>query len=790
MKRLLGIAVLVFGTSAMLLGQTYTIKNFAGVLPPTGTTTQVNNLVMTAPDGVVVDSKGNMFVTDTNGHKLWKVDPTGVVTLVAGTGAIGDVTDGKAANTQTLNQPSGLAMDAKGNLFVSDRGNSKIYKIDTSGVITRFASVGNGRFSGDGRPALNCELNSPRGMTFGPDGNLYVADRSNNRIRKIDMTSNVITTVAGGGSPPTPSLRPDGSPCNGCVATGDGGLATQARLSNPEGVTFDANGTMWIADTGDNRIRSVTKGIIQTMAGRDLTYSERGLDPSGNPVKDPAANANLKGQGTPYPTVCSRPATSPAQGCATIGDGNNPMQALLASPAGIAVDANGNIVFTDRSDNRIRMLNPTTGTILTLIGRDFTGPGTTNNNCTISPTNSCGDGGIGKSASLNAPSGLFIDSAGVYWFTDMSNNRVRVFDPAAGIIKSVTGFNTFNGDQAALSTQFSGPVGIVTDAAGNVYVADSGNGRIRKIDTGGNVTTIAGGGNDSKTDGIPPTSAAMSGPSTVWVDPTGALIYVIDTGNNKIRKISGGSIVTVAGGGSFKSDGLPATSLSLSLNSRGNIPSGTTNNTKTFPGLTVGSDGTVYFAEPGNAVIRKIQGDQTVVTIAGTYGSNGGAGDGGPATQALLNNPTAMTIDNNNNIFFSDTNNHVVRVVTGGIILPFAGEMGSSNNDSTTSAVIGYDSRLRYPQGVALDAAQANLFMASAGSNDIMKESLTTLMNQRVAGNNNNSNSDFVFDFSGDGTAATSAQLSYPTGLATDAKGNVYVTDAANNLIRVLVPGK
>ena len=119
------------------------------------------------------------------------------MSLVIGTGAIGVPTNGKAANTQPLNQPAGLALDAKGNLYVSDRGGHRIYQIDSTGVVTKIAGIGNGRFTGDGRDAVYAELNSPRGLTIGPDGNLYVADTSNQRIRKIDLASGIITTVAG-----------------------------------------------------------------------------------------------------------------------------------------------------------------------------------------------------------------------------------------------------------------------------------------------------------------------------------------------------------------------------------------------------------------------------------------------------------------------------------------------------------------------------------------------------------------------------------------------------------------
>jgi DNA-binding beta-propeller fold protein YncE len=296
------------------------------------------------------------------------------------------------------------------------------------------------------------------------------------------------------------------------------------------------------------------------------------------------------------------------------------------------------------------------------------------------------------------------------------------------------------------------------------------------------VSTIAGGGG-SADDGVPPLSAALNNPTGLAVDPSGTTIYVADTGNNKIRKISSGQISTVVGGGTLKADGLPATLIALNLNN--GAPSA---NMKKFNGLTIGPKGELYFSEPGNFVVRKLQADGTLVTIAGVYGVSGGGGDGGPALDAFLNYPSGVAVNSKGDVFITDTGNHAVRVVSNGIIYPFAGQNGTNSNDAFTTAALGYSARLRFPVGLALDSSGANLFMVDSGANDIMKEVVATLLNIRIGGNNANSNGEFAFDFAGDNVTGVNGQLSWPHGITVDPNGVVFITDTANNLIRTLTP--
>lgn len=836
MRKFSRIAVLVLGATMVMVGQTnnvsvYTIKDFAGVLPTT-TPTNPNQLFLYNPEVILADPSGNLYVADTLGHHVWKIDSKGNLTVVIGTGVNAAPTLGKAANTQPIGEPSGLALDAAGNLYVSDRNIDRVFKIDTTGVLTLFAGgTANSRFDGDGRLATQADFVTTRGLAFNPvDGNMYIADTGSERIRKVNMKTGIVTTVAGSGASGGSTTA---------AFSGDGGPAVLARLSAPQGMAFDSYGNMYVADTGNNRIRMVaidsatgtidSGSIITTLAGRPLTAAETATG-----ISAPYTTNTNSALGT-----CNKPSGGTfGLNCISIGDGGPPSQAILAAPAQLVIDANNNIFVADNNNNRIRELiaNPTNGTnqsagysqIITVVGGGAAG--------------NAGDGSNAKSATLNHPNGITLDANNNIIFTDLNNNRVRMFSQSMGIIQAVAGFPTFNGDQTALTTTFNNPTGIAVDANGVIYVADSGNNLIRTIDTTGKVTTIAGSINngDASSEGIPPIQAKLNNPTGITLDPTGTFIYFADTGTNRIRRIAAGQVTTVAGcvftratsssslaqNCTLTADGLPATMVKL------NLSGATTQNTKRFSGVAIGADGTLYFTEGGNQIARKLQADGTLVTIAGQYGIAASGGDGGPAVDLNLSSPEGIAVDKNGYIFIVDKANLTTHMITpNGIAYPIAGQIASSSNDSEAANAAGgvpaaaWDIRFRAIQGATVDN-QGNLFLADSSNNRVVRIPyaapaacvdssgnlvpsgwpLATAIPQpctqgnlayvanRVAGNIGNTGGDFMFDYTAPASssaAASTVQLSFPTDVAVDSKGNVYFTDCANNMIReAIAPSK
>ncbi|WP_158849381.1 T9SS type A sorting domain-containing protein [Algibacter sp. L1A34] len=255
------------------------------------------------PSGLGVDANGNLYISDRNNHRIRKVATNGIITTVAGNGTDGDSGDGGQATAANLDTPTDVAVDATGNIYISDWYNHKIRKINTSGVISTYAGTGDSGFSGDNGLATAAKLKSPDGIAVDADGNVYFSDRSNDRIRKIS-TSGIITTVAGKG---------------GFNAfSGDGGQATDAEFNDPNGIALDATGNIYVVDRDNHRVRKIgTDGIINTIVGTGTTgYSGGGYN----------------------------------------GDGQIGTATLLNKPTGIAIDNSGNVIFADYNNHRIRKL--------------------------------------------------------------------------------------------------------------------------------------------------------------------------------------------------------------------------------------------------------------------------------------------------------------------------------------------------------------------------------------------------------------------------------------------------
>src|SRR5439155_1658368 len=396
-----------------------------------------------------------------------------------------------------------------------------------------------------------------------------------------------------------------------------------------------------------------------------------------------------------------------------------------------------------------------------------------------------GDGGRASAARLDAPEGVALDSAGSLYIADSTNNSIRKVSPG-GSVSTYAGSGPpppccsgggFSGDGGpATAAQLNAPVGVALDPAGNLYIADRDNQRIRRITPGGTISTYAGTGTPPSSfwgaivvggfsgDGGPATAAQLNAPVGVALDPAGNL-YIADRDNHRIRKVTpGGVISTYAGTGrlGFSGDGGPATGAQL-------LGPG---------GVALDPAGNFYIADRNNDRIRRVSTDGTIATYAGS-GSLGFSGDGGPATAARLNMSLGgVALDSAGNLYIADLLNERIRKVSPvGTISTYAGNGGRGFGGDGGPATA---AQLSPPQGVALDSA-GNLYIADLLNNRIRKVTpggtISTYAGTGTSG------------FAGDGGPATAAQLSFPHGVALDSAGNLYIADSNNNRIRKVTPG-
>jgi uncharacterized protein (TIGR03437 family) len=678
----------LLAAAPLALAQQYSISTIAGGAP-FATPVAATAISIGQPRRVALDSAGNIYFS--SGNCVYKMSGT-TLSLVAGNSRPGFSGDGGAATNAQLNAPQGIAVDKSGNIYISDTNNNRVRIVTPNGIINTFAGtgqVGSVQNFGDGGPANQAFLHLPGGLALDSNGNLYIADTGDNTIREI-TTDGIINTIAGDGLP---------------SYSGDTFEAVTAELHSPEDVAVDSSGNVYIADTGNAYIREITvsTGIIDFIAGDgSIGYSGDG------------AAANLAG---------------------------------LIEPFAIALDASGNVYFTEPEDGRVRKITVSTGIISTVVG---------NGNLGFS-----GDGGAATSAMMHLDTGLAIDSSGNLYIADSLNNRVRKVTGTTISTIAGSGVFSYSGDGGpATAAQLNAPEAVAVDASGNIYIADTANNVVRQISPKGVIGTIAGNGTAGfGGDGGAATSAQLSAPQGVAVDASGN-VFVSDTANARVRKISGGTITTVAGSGTqgYTGDGAAATSAQL------NTP----------VGLAVDKSGNLYIADVDNSVIRKVSTGGIITTVAGN-GSQGYSGDTGPANGATLNGPEGVAVDASGNLYITDTLNGVIRAVNAsGTISTIAGngiDGYSGDGGPATSAEFGS------PVGIVVDSA-GNLYIADSGAR--IRKVFTSGFITTIAGSG-------VRGYSGDGGLATAATLNGAAGLAVDSTGDIFIADAANNAIRELV---
>jgi sugar lactone lactonase YvrE len=345
--------------------------------------------------------------------------PAQTIGTVAGNGTAGYNGEAQLATSASLSQPKGIAFDARGNIYVADQGNHRVRRISVNGSIATIAGTGTAGYSGDGGLAVQAMLNQPMSVAVDASGNVIITDSQNRRIRRIEATTGIITTIAGTGV--------EGY-------SGDGGLATSARIQRAVDVTVDASGNIYFADSVGHRVRRISaSGTIITIAG------------IGTPGFD--------------------------------GDGGVGTSASLNTPLAVALDASATFLYiADPGNHRVRRVRLSDNIITTFAGNGV-GGGTDTGSFS-------GDGGLAILAGLNTPEGVAVDAAGEVYIADMANYRIRRVNASNGLITTFagTGGVGFSGDGgAAASAQFNLPWSVAVNASGNVYVGEFTNNRVRKI---------------------------------------------------------------------------------------------------------------------------------------------------------------------------------------------------------------------------------------------------------------------------------------------------------------------
>lgn len=511
---------------------------------------------------IALDSAGNLYIADSYNQCIRKV-ANGVMTVVAGNGTRGYGGDGGPVTNAKLDSPTGVAVDAAGTIYIADKANNRIRRV-SNGTITTVAGNGTQGYGGDNGPATSAALNWPTGVAVDAAGNLYIIDALNHRIRRV--SNGVITTFAGTGTR---------------GYSGDNGPATSAQLNGPSAIALDASGSLYIADAFNHRLRKVSNGTITTLAG----------------------------SGT------------------SLGDGGPATSARLNLPIGVALDSAEALYLTD--GDRVRRVS--NGVISTVAGSDL-----------IFGQLLTGDGIPATSAWTGYPTGIAIDSADNPYFA--VDSRVRKV--SNGLILTVAGTTGegSGGDNIPATSADMNPTAVAFDSVDNLYIADRFNDRIRKV-SNGVITTVAGNGAQGFSgDGGPAIAAQLNRPSGLAVDAEDNLYIAAD---GRIRKVSGGLITTVAGGGTALGDNGPATDAILG--------------SYCFACVAVDAAGNLYIADTSNNRIRKVSSG-LITTIAG-IGIRGFSGDDGPATSAGIDNPFGIAVGRDGKIYFADTANNRIRVL-------------------------------------------------------------------------------------------------------------------------------
>ena len=594
-----------FAVTLAAYGQSYSIQTlFGGPLVTEGASALTS--VLRYPVAVAADANGNVYIADREDNRIWKVDGSGSITTFAGNGIAGYAGDNGPAQQASLNHPTGVAVDGAGNVYICDAGNNIVRRVGADGSIKTAAGNGTAAHSGDNGSALKASI-VPLAIAVDSSGNLFISEGA--RVRKVSAATGTIAEFAGTG-----------------VAGFTGNLiqATKAEIDNVTSMAVDGSGVLYLADTGAYVIRSVnTQGIIRYLAGVDEEgESGDGAAPTSAEINPSGIAVNSSGTVIYISDASVGVIRKIDLSASTInlvagqyyeygfqGDGGHAGSSLLWSPYGLAVDSSNNLLICDSINQRIRRISGADNTISTIAG---TNPGSV----------------------LNHPEGLSLDPHGNLYIADTGDNVVKELALSSGGITSL--------EQEPLR-----PEGLAADGSGNLYLT-SQDYFLYDYSNQNWIVEVGDGTDADSGDGGPAFWAQIGRVTSVVMDQS-RNIYFADYENHVVRKIDiKGKITLFAGNGSstLSGDGGAATSAGMDP----------------FD-IVADASGNVYVADRANNRVRIVYPDGIIATVAGT-GAAGWSGDNGPANQAMLNSPTGVAVDTAGDLYIADNGNGLIREVT------------------------------------------------------------------------------------------------------------------------------
>jgi sugar lactone lactonase YvrE len=656
----------VFGST---YPDTYTFSTIAGQAGEPGsyggTAAKFNQ-----PGSLAADPAGNIYVVDAGNHVVRKISPNGVVSTVAGAAGQSGNVDGVGAAVR-FGSLRGITATGDGTLYVTEI--STVRRISAGGIVQTIAGVAGELGSADG-PAATARFNYPLGIVRDGSGSLYVADGGNSTIRKITRDG-VVTTLAGSAGKV------------GCID----GKGADARFSFPHSLVLDAAGNLYVSDGRNWNIRKVTPGgEVRTFAGpADHLWDYRGhADGTGTAARFAyPAGVGMDGAGQLYVAdsflenirkITPAGVVSTLTGSADYGysggyfDGTT-AAAQFTNPAGLAVDATGNVYVSDPIYHAIRKISPA-GVVSTLAGQ---------------PGYEGAADSAGPRVLFGTPLGVAVDDGGNVFVADAVNHTVQKLTPGGVAIIAAGRVQQTPGAMRSLSTYLlASPMGVAIDGSGRLLVADTGDSIIRTIDKSGALMTIAGTpGYQARRDGIG-ADAYFDLPQALAAAPNGD-IYVADTSNRAIRRITSAGAVT------------------------------TVSTSFLWPtGIATGPDGAVYVADPEYHSVFRIK-DGVVSLFAGSGSPNRSGSEDGSVTSARFSKPRGLAVDSAGGVYVADTGNHTIRRIADGTVVTLGGLAGVAG----TANGSGPDARFKGPAAIAIGPGGA-LYVADTDNRTLRKGAL------------------------------------------------------------------